>query len=163
MRLVRFQHYRNCAIGALLDDGRLLDLSAAAAAWLWLDQADPMWEGETALRLPADVGVFLVDRGVDAPPSSLDTEMYRVLVRTAKTLSPRAVVVPRMSTGATDMAFVRAKGMQCYGVSLATDEEDTLKGFAAHSDQERVLEDSLYKFLQFQWEVLTTTAFAARR
>ena len=71
--------------------------------------------------------------------------------------------LPYMLTGATDMAFLRAKGMQCYGVSLATDEEDTLKGFAAHSDQERVLEDSLYKFLQFQWDVLTTTAFAARR
>jgi hypothetical protein len=60
------------------------------------------------------------------------------------------------------MAFLRAKGMQCYGVSLATDEEDTLLGFAAHSDQERVLEDSLFKYLQFQWDALTATAFARR-
>jgi len=44
-------------------------------------------------------------------------------------------------------------------VSLATDEEDTLMGFAAHSDQERVLEDSLYKYLQCHWEVLDATAF----
>jgi len=70
--------------------------------------------------------------------------------------------LPYMLAGATDMAFLRAKGMQCYGVSVAADEEDALKGFAAHSDQERVLEDSLYKYLQFQWEVLGATAFGKR-
>jgi len=37
-----------------------------------------------------------------------------------------------------------------------------LKGFSAHSDQERVLEDSLYRYLQFQWEVLGATAFGRR-
>ena len=52
--------------------------------------------------------------------------------------------------------------MECYGVWLATDEEDVLKGFAAHSDQERVLEDSLYKYLQFQWKALSATAVARR-
>jgi len=42
------------------------------------------------------------------------------------------------------------------------DEEDADKGFAAHSDQERVREDSLYKFMQFQWEVLTTVAMSKK-
>ena len=59
-----------------------------------------------------------------------------------------------MSTGATDMAFLRAKGMQCYGVGIVVDDEDAAKGFAAHSDQERIREDSLYEFMQFQWDVL---------
>ena len=71
----------------------------------------------------------------------MDSDVYRAIEAANKrsTTSRRSRY---MQTGATDMAFHwRAKGMRCYGVSLATDEEDVLKGFAAHSDQERVLED----------------------
>ena len=59
-------------------------------------------EGEAAVeqwkkeRKGPDIGVFLVDRGVDAPPSSLDTELYRALVVTARRISPAATVIPRM-------------------------------------------------------------------
>jgi acetylornithine deacetylase/succinyl-diaminopimelate desuccinylase-like protein len=91
----------------------------------------------------------------------MDSDMYRAIEAANKKVY-NIPTLPYMQTGATDMAFLRAKGMQCYGVSLATDEEDMLKGFAAHSDQERVLEDSLYKYLQFQWEVLGATAFGKR-
>ena len=52
--------------------------------------------------------------------------------------------------------------MQCYGVGPLTDEEDAAKGFAAHSDQERLREDSLYKFLEFQWDVLTSMAISRK-
>ena len=67
-----------------------------------------------------------------------------------------------MSTGATDMAFLRAKGMQCYGVGVSVDDEDASKGFASHSDQERLREESLYKFLEFQWDVLTSVAMSKK-
>jgi hypothetical protein len=50
--------------------------------------------------------------------------------------------------------------MQCYGVGPASDMEDAAKGFGAHSDQERLLEDSLNKYFQFQWEFLTQVAFS---
>ena len=96
-----------------------------------------------------------------AVPSRSDSDMYKA-IEAANTRLYGIPTLPYMHTGATDMAFLRAKGMQCYGVSLATDDEDILKGFSAHSDQERVLEDSLYKYLQFQWDVLSTTAFARR-
>jgi len=69
--------------------------------------------------------------------------------------------IPTMLTGATDMAFLRAKGMQCLGIGLMTDVEDASLGFGAHSDQERVLEDAVYKHVQFMWEAVT--AMAARR
>jgi hypothetical protein len=59
-----------------------------------------------------------------------------------------------MSTGATDMAFLRGKGIQCYGVGAMVDVEDAAKGFGAHSDQERILEESLYKVVQFWWEAV---------
>src|SRR4029453_4739966 len=50
-----------------------------------------------------------------------------------------------------DMAFLRRKGMQCYGIGPATDSEDGPKGFGAHSDQERILESELYRFVRFNW------------
>ena len=69
-----------------------------------------------------------------------------------------ATTLPTMSTGATDMAYLRAKGMRCYGVGPATDIEDIALGFAAHSDQERILEEELYRFLRFYWDVVVEIA-----
>jgi acetylornithine deacetylase/succinyl-diaminopimelate desuccinylase-like protein len=71
------------------------------------------------------------------------------------------VTLPTMSTGATDMSYLRQKGMQCYGVGPAIDVEDGPKGFGAHSDQERILEAELYRFVQFFWD--TTREIAGAR
>ena len=70
----------------------------------------------------------------------------------------QSITLPQMGTGATDMSALRAKGMQCYGIGPILDEEDAPRGFGAHSDQERILEDGLYKFVQFNWEVATALA-----
>ena len=72
----------------------------------------------------------------------------------------KAVTLPTMSTGATDMAFLRRKGMQCYGIGPATDSEDGPKGFGAHSDQERILESELYRFVRFNWDAVVDLARA---
>lgn len=85
-----------------------------------------------------------------APPSRLDTEMYRALETVSHRMYPGAVVMPMMSTGATDMAQLRAKGVQCYGIGPASTESDSTD-FGAHSDVERMLESSLYKFVEFTW------------
>jgi hypothetical protein len=65
-----------------------------------------------------------------------------------------------MSTGATDMAQLRAKGVQCFGIGPAADMEDGPKGFGAHSDQERLLESELHRFVRLNWEVVTDLARA---
>jgi hypothetical protein len=65
-----------------------------------------------------------------------------------------------MSTGATDMAYLREKGIQCYGVGPAIDVEDGDKGFGAHSDQERILEAELHRFVRFFWDVVLEIAAA---
>ena len=92
-----------------------------------------------------------------AAPSSIQSEVFRA-VEAAKRKVYNVPTVPQMSTGATDMAFLRAKGMQCYGVGPVSDIEDLPKGFGAHSDQERILETSLYQYLQVQWDVLNSVA-----
>jgi len=71
-----------------------------------------------------------------------------------------APTLPTMSTGATDMAYLRGKGIQCYGIGPAIDEEDGPKGFGAHSDQERILESELYRFVRFHWDVVLEMARA---
>ena len=92
-----------------------------------------------------------------AAPSRIDSEAFRAIAAANKKLYG-AETIPQMSTGATDMSYLRAKGVQCFGIGPIVDEEDGPKGFGAHSDQERILEDSFYKFLQFNWEVVTALA-----
>jgi len=65
-----------------------------------------------------------------------------------------------MSTGATDMAFLRAKGVQCYGVGPALDSEDGRKGYGARSDRERILESSLNQFVKFHRDLVVELAGA---
>ncbi len=92
-----------------------------------------------------------------APPSRLDNDAYRAVEGAYKKIY-NVTTVPQMSTGATDMAFLRAKGMQCYGVGPMLDDEDAAKGFGAHSDQERILEEAVYKHVEFFWEATTSLA-----
>jgi len=104
------------------------------------------------VRKPEDIGVFLVDRGLDAPPSSMDTDLYRALVLTARRISPAAVVIPRMSTGATDLRFFRMKGVQSYGVSpcpVGEIEEST-----PHHHNERVRVESVKAGLRFMLDLI---------
>jgi acetylornithine deacetylase/succinyl-diaminopimelate desuccinylase-like protein len=95
-----------------------------------------------------------------ADPSSLKTEVFALIESLTRKYYPGAITLPVMQTGATDMAYLRAKGMNCYGVGVATDSEDGPKGFGAHSDQERVLEAELYQFVKFHWELALEVARA---
>lgn len=95
------------------------------------------------------------------PLTRLDAEPFRIIEEAMREHYDGAVTLPTMSTGATDMAYLRAKGMQCYGIGPAVDLEDGPKGYGAHSDQERILESELNRFLRFHWDIVTRTA--ARR
>jgi acetylornithine deacetylase/succinyl-diaminopimelate desuccinylase-like protein len=89
----------------------------------------------------------------------IDSEAFKI-IESAVRLHYKAPTLPTMSTGATDMAYLRGKGMQCYGVGPATDIEDGPKGFGAHSDQERILQSELHRFLRFYWDVVIQIARA---
>ncbi len=92
-----------------------------------------------------------------APPSSLATEAFEVLEAAIKR-HYGVITLPTMSTGATDMAFLRAAGIPCFGIGPMIDMEDAAKGFGAHSDQERILEEALYKFVRFNLDVVVQIA-----
>jgi acetylornithine deacetylase/succinyl-diaminopimelate desuccinylase-like protein len=96
------------------------------------------------------------------PPAAaarLDSESFKA-IEAANTRIYHVPTLPTMSTFATDMAQLRAKGMQCYGIGPAVDLEDGPKGFGMHSDQERLLEAELYRFVRFNYEVIADLARA---
>jgi acetylornithine deacetylase/succinyl-diaminopimelate desuccinylase-like protein len=92
-----------------------------------------------------------------AAASKLDSDMYRALERVAAAMYPGVTVLPTMSTGATDMAQLRAKGIQSYGIGPASTESDTID-YGAHSDVERLAEPSLYRFAEFTWRAAMDVA-----
>lgn len=116
---------------------------------------------ELMKKVIADPAVEVVREARDtrpgAPPSKLDSDGFRA-IEAANQKIYRAITIPQMLTAATDMSYLRAKGVQCYGIGSMVDEEDGPKGFGAHSDQERILEDAFYRFLQFNWDVVTKLA-----
>ena len=102
---------------------------------------------------------YLRDRYRPAGASSLTTEAFTVIEEHIKK-HYGTFVLPTMSTGASDMAQIRSKGIQCYGIGPAIDSEDGPKGFGAHSDQERILESELHRFVRFQYDVVMALAGA---
>jgi len=93
-----------------------------------------------------------------APPSRIDTEMFHALEHAQKKLFPESITLPAMCTGATDLAQLRAKGVQGYGYGPPVDDTASAAGGGPHSDDERLREDSLYKMAEFLWLALTETA-----
>jgi acetylornithine deacetylase/succinyl-diaminopimelate desuccinylase-like protein len=128
-----------------------------------LPDEDPPAFLEQVKRIVNDPAVevrFATDDTRPMPaPARLDSEPFKAL-EAAATRVYNAPTLPTMSTGATDMAQLRAKGMQCFGIGPATDMEDGPKGFGAHSDQERILESELHRFVRFNWDVVTELARA---
>jgi acetylornithine deacetylase/succinyl-diaminopimelate desuccinylase-like protein len=92
-------------------------------------------------------------------PISITSDTYKA-VEAAFQKVYGVMALPLMGTGATDMSQLRPRGVQCYGVGAARDDEDILKGFGAHSDQERMPGDSVPKHLEFFWNAVTTIAGA---
>jgi acetylornithine deacetylase/succinyl-diaminopimelate desuccinylase-like protein len=117
---------------------------------------------EQLKKVVNDPAVEVVREGRDtrpgAMPSRLDNEAFRTVEAMVKRHYSGVVTLPTMQTGATDMAYLRSKGMQCYGLGPATDSEDGPKGFGAHSDQERILEAELHRFVRYQYDIITAIA-----
>ena len=114
-------------------------------------------------RIIADPAVKVVPSAPGrpaAPPSRLDTEMFRALESAQRRLYPSAITIPGMVTGATDLAQLRARGVQAYGIGPRFDEAEFAQ-HGWHSDVERLREDSLYGLVQFLW--YTTLDIAAAK
>jgi acetylornithine deacetylase/succinyl-diaminopimelate desuccinylase-like protein len=128
-----------------------------------LPDEDPAKFLEQVKKVVNDPAVDVAWAARDVRPGSgvarLDSEVFKAIEANV-TKTYKAPTLPTMSTGATDMAYLRAKGIQCYGIGPATDIEDGPLGFGAHSDQERILESEFLRFARFNWDVVVDLARA---
>ncbi|MFN2564139.1 MAG: M20/M25/M40 family metallo-hydrolase [Gemmatimonadaceae bacterium] len=88
-----------------------------------------------------------------APPTSpVTTDLFRAMEAAAKAMEPRTTVIPFMSTGATDGAVLRAKGIPTYGIlAMPLPLEDELR---MHGDNERVPIEALGWAAEYLYRVL---------
>ena len=96
--------------------------------------------------------------GQAAPSSSLNSELFKTIQRAAQQQFSGAPVVPMMSTGATDSAYLRLRNVQAYGLlPFPLTEEDTLR---MHADNERIPLDSFRQGIEFLYRVVSDFAAA---
>ena len=109
---------------------------------------------DTAVEVRFQGASFGRPTGVE---SRLDSDAFKAIEGAVRRVY-NVPTIPVMSTGATDMSFTRAKGIQCFGIGPAIDIEDGPRGFGAHSDQERILESELHRFVRLNWDVVSSLA-----
>ncbi|HWF40146.1 MAG TPA: M20/M25/M40 family metallo-hydrolase, partial [Candidatus Acidoferrales bacterium] len=91
--------------------------------------------------------------GEAAPSSSTTSELYNTISQVAKQQFPGAVVVPDMSTSATDSIPLRLRSVQAYGMlPFPITEEDRGR---MHSDDERIPVDSFRKGIEFLYTIVS--------
>ena len=97
------------------------------------------FEVESSLRPPA-------------PPSSIESELYRTIERVSPTVFPGALVLPFMSTGATDSAQLRLRRVEAYGLlPFPLKEEDDLR---MHADDERIPLEAFRRGIEYLYRVV---------
>ncbi|GAC1458033.1 MAG: M20/M25/M40 family metallo-hydrolase [Gemmatimonadaceae bacterium] len=123
------------------------------------DEDFPAFLREMA-RIIDDPAISIVPLPATRPktaPSTIGSAMYGSLERAASRVYAGSVSVPSMLTASTDMAQLREKGVQAYGIGPAMTRDDFAQ-HAWHSDVERLSEDSLYQFVQFVFDAVSDAA-----
>jgi acetylornithine deacetylase/succinyl-diaminopimelate desuccinylase-like protein len=88
-----------------------------------------------------------------SPPSPLRPDVMQPVTALVKQLWPGAVVVPEMSTGATDGLYTRKVGIPTYGVGAIFERIDDVR---AHGRDERVGVKAYHDAARFWYELLKT-------
>lgn len=130
-----------------------------------------MLPGENHDALLAEIRKAINDPAVDVqfaggggsrppiPPTRLDSDLFTAVEAAVQTVYA-VPTLASMSTYATDMWPLRAKGMQCVGIGAGVDLEDQSIGYGMHSDQERLLESEFQRFVRLNWTIVTSLAGA---
>jgi len=93
-----------------------------------------------------------------APPSSIETDLYRAIERVSPTVFPGAVVLPFLSPGATDSAQLRLRRVEAYGLlPFPLTEEDERR---MHADDERIPLEAFRKGIAYLYRVVEEFAAA---
>ena len=97
------------------------------------------------------IDVVFTGGGRPSDPSPLTAEIIGAVESTTQAMWPGVVVLPTMTTGATDGAKMRNAGIPTYGVSgLFIDRNDV----RAHGRDERLLVKSFYQGYEFMYRLI---------
>lgn len=86
-----------------------------------------------------------------APTSSLRTPMFEAFGAAQKKLLPEAITIPVITTGATDSAFLRARGVNAYGIRVPRTFEENE---GVHGNDERIELRYVVLYQQFVQDAL---------
>ena len=140
---------RTTCVATMLQGGQAINALpqlASAKVNCRVMPGEPVDEVKATLeRVLADdqITVTQLDPPVQSAPSALNEEVMGSIEKLSQQFWPGAVVLPVMSSGATDGSFLRNAGIPTYGHSgLASDIND---GGRIHGKDERVLVKSFYQ------------------
>jgi acetylornithine deacetylase/succinyl-diaminopimelate desuccinylase-like protein len=97
------------------------------------------------------IAVAFVDEARPSKPSPMRPEVMNVVESLTRQLYPGAVVVPVMSTGATDGLYLRNTEIPTYGVDGTFGDMDDVR---AHGKDERVGVKQYFEGLEFQYRLI---------
>jgi acetylornithine deacetylase/succinyl-diaminopimelate desuccinylase-like protein len=108
---------------------------------------------DTLKKVIADdqVAISVTQEQANSPGSPLRPDIMRAMSRLTDTMWPGVVVLPTMSTGATDGRALRAAGIPTYGVQGFFGERDDNR---SHGRDERMLARSFYEGQTFLYELV---------
>lgn len=118
---------------------------------------DPAEVRQTLVSVIADpkVSVTAVEPAKPSPPSPLTPQLMQTITRITEEMWPGVVVVPTMSTGATDGLYFRQAGIPIYGVSGLFGDMDDVR---SHGRDERMGVRDFYDGQEFLWWLVTAVA-----
>lgn len=111
-------------------------------------------ETENVLRAMAarhGISISQVAPAMASPPSPLTPSVVDPITEVAQSMWPEIVVVPEMSTGATDGLFVRNAGIPVYGVSAIAEDPNELR---AHGKDERIRIESYFDAVDYWYRLV---------
>ena len=104
------------------------------------------------------VKISIGNQEENSPASALRPDLMRAMAKISDSMWPGVIVLPTMSTGATDGRSLRATGIPTYGVQGFFYERDDVR---AHGRDERIGVRSFYEGQQFLYELVKTLSGGA--
>ncbi|MGA2723129.1 MAG: M20/M25/M40 family metallo-hydrolase [Bryobacteraceae bacterium] len=116
---------------------------------------------DTLKKVIADdqVVISIANQEENSPSSPLRPDLVRTMSRITDTMWPGVIVLPTMSTGATDGRSLRAAGIPTYGVQGFFNERDDNR---AHGRDERMMVRSFYEGQTFLYELVKALAVTSQ-
>ena len=154
---------RTTCVATMLEGGHarnaLPQMAAANVNCRVQPEDAPEYVMATLKKVIADdqVAVTISTQEENSPASPLRPDILRAMAKITDSMWPGVVVLPTMSTGATDGRYLRVVGIPTYGVQGFFYERDDNR---AHGRDERILARSFYEGQTFLYELVKSLSTA---